>query len=583
MPPPRTSLSLRSPTRSGPIRHRPLTPPSSGGTRDRVSKVINAAKAWVDARAKLLESEVKRLKDETAAAIKANITAVEDEGAAAFRALRAWGDSQDGAVETWWQDSASNLESWADKTHETATTWAAAQGKLARLQMQRDLEAVRASVETQLVTEGEEAERFSKMAADQRQRFVDMVVTSEANRPNIATGLAAGVRQRVTVAQRAAVEDAFMADALALPSHQWKAMEALAQSKNASFKADVRSDTIYKSGEGKLGTDEKAIFDALTGLTPLELAAVKAHYATNYGDLYAHLDSEMSGDEWRRAKALMAGDRGIAAAEAIHDAVWGPGTDEKAIMDALRGLNPDERKAAEQYYQDQYGESLSSRLEGDMSGSELGQAKALLAGKIEEAEAYEIDAGLRGGVFSPDRETVTGVYDRVQQESLERAKAEGWTAAELDAEIARRNAVIEEKFGEKFAGVPAYSWGGGQSTLRTAITAAYPFDPANRKLINALADNDMATADAALMQTEREGVYADDSVLKGVVRKQYERAFERAQLDLGPETSQGIDRKLEAWEKAEAAKAKEGGRPPLTPRDRIDKRMEFQREADIKI
>jgi hypothetical protein len=508
---------------------------------------------------------------------------VEDEGAAAFRDLKAWGGAQDGAVETWWQDNAQNLESWADKAYDTATTWALVQGKLARLQMQRHLEGVRASVETQLVTEGEQAEQFSKKAANQRQRFVDMVVTSEANRSDIAKGLAAGVRLRVTTAERPAVEAAFLSDALALPSAQWAAMEALAQAKNSSFKADVKSDTIYKSGVDKIGTDEKAIFDALTGLTPLELAAVKAHYATFHGDLYADLDSEMSGDEWRRAKALMAGNRGVAAAEAIHDAVWGPGTDEKQIMEALRGLSADERKAAEEYYEKQYRESLSSRLEDDMSGSELGQAKALLAGKAEEAEAYQIDAGLRGGVLSPDRDTVTAVYDRVQQESLARAKAEGWTAAELDAEIARRNALIEEKFGEKFAGVPAYSWGGSQSTLRTAITAAYPFDPANRKLVNALADNDMATADAALMQTEREGVYADDSVLKGVVRKQYDRAFDRAQLDLGPETSQGVDRKLEGWEKAEDARRTKNKLPPLTPRERIDKRMEFQREADIKI
>lgn len=551
--------------------------------RERVSKAINAAKAWVDARAKQLDTEIKRLKAETAADIKADITAVEDEGAAAFRDLKAWGDAQDGAVDTWWQDNARNLESWADKAHETATTWALVQGKLARLQMQRDLEAVRASVETQLVTEGEQAEQFFKMAADKRQRFVDMVVTSETNRPDIAKGLAAGVRQRVTAAERPDVEAAFMADALALPESQWAAMEALAQSKDPSFKADVRSDTIYKSGVDKIGTDEKAIFDALTGLTPLELAAVKAHYATFHGDMYSDLDSEMSGDEWRRAKALMAGNRGIAAAEAIHDAVWGPGTNEKQIMDALRGLSADERKAAEDYYQSQYDESLSSRLEGDLSGSELGQAKALLAGKIEEADAYQIDAGLRGGVFSPDRDNVSAVYDRVQQESLARAKAEGWTSAELDAEISRRNAEIENKFGEKFAGVPAYSWGGSQSTLRTAITAAYPFDPANRKLINALADNDMVTADAALMQTEREGVYADDSVLKGVIRKQYDRAFDRTQLDLGPETSQGVDRKLEAWEKAEDARRKKEKLPPLTPRERIDKRMAFQREADTKI
>src|SRR5205085_6797503 len=126
----------------------------------------------------------------------------------------------------------------------------------------------------------------------------------------------------------------------------------------------------------------------------------------------------------------------------------------------------------------------------------------------------------------------------------------------------------------------AYNWGGSQSTLRTAITTAYPFDPANRKLVNALADNDLPTADAALMQTEREGVYADDSVLKGVVRKQYDRAFERAQLDRGPEFALRVDNGRKAWTDAHIDKKTGKIIRPFTEAEGTQKKMEPQRESD---
>ncbi|WP_157217421.1 hypothetical protein [Flavisphingomonas formosensis] len=560
----------------------PFTAAAEGKrARERMSAAINAAKAWAEERRKLLDGEVKRLKDEAAAQTKANITAVQDEGAAAFRALKAWGDTQDGAVESWWADSAKNLESWAGAAHDTATTWAQVQSKLARLQMQRDLEAISEGLEAKLATEGADAAKFAALPEEQRKRFVDKLVSDKDNRAGIGAGLAASMRQRVVEVDKPKVEAALEAEALALPTSEWKAMEALVQSKDSGFHADKRSDTIFKNGEDKIGTDEDAIYGALSGISPLGIAAVKAHYFETHGHtLDWALNDEMSGDELRRAENLLKGDKGAAAAEAIHDAVWGPGTNEKQVMDALRGLTEDERKRAIAYYKDQYDQDLSTRLAEDMSGADLGQVQALLEGKEGEADAIAIDGGLRGHVFSPDRDSVTAVYDRVQQESMAKAKANNWTSAELDAEIERRNGEIEKRFGEKFSGVPEYAWGRGQSTLKTAITAAYPFDPANRKLVNALAENDMPTADAALMQTEREGVYADDSVLKGVVRKQYDRAFDRAQLDRGPELAQRVDNGMKAWMDEHVDRKTGKIIKSYTEEEKINQRMKLQRESD---
>ncbi|HEY0421387.1 MAG TPA: hypothetical protein VGC80_17865, partial [Acetobacteraceae bacterium] len=334
-----------------------LTDPAAAqNARRRVSAATNTAKTWLAEQTRLLSVEVDRLKAQASAIAAGYITDVEAEGANAYRDLKAWGATQDGAAEGWWQDSVRELDRWADQTYQTATTWAGVQGRLARLEMQRDLQRIREEIDLQLTTKGEDAAKFAAMTAEQRRRFVDMVLASPQEQSNATSDLARGLEQRLVAANRPAFDDQIMAEVVALPKEQWEAIEYLARSKNQDFSAASRSDLIYKSGVDKIGTDEDAIFGALGGLQPIELEAVKKHYANFHGDLYNDLDSELSGDEWRRAQALMRGDAGGAAAEAIHDAVFGPGTNEKEIMTALRGLTPQQRIEADKHYRDQYGQ-----------------------------------------------------------------------------------------------------------------------------------------------------------------------------------------------------------------------------------
>ena len=548
-----------------------------------VSRAINAAKAWFDTQKKLFETTVTTLKAETATTTAANIKGIQDQGALAFRALKSWGDTQDGATESWWADSARNLEIWADKASDTASTWADAKGKLARMQMQRDLETINSEVEMQLVTKGAEAAEFEKLPSEQRRKIVDSVVTGADNRADIGKSLAGTLRNDVTTSQRKAVEAALLADAMAIPIDQFDAIEKLAKAKNPNFNAATRSNTLFKYGEDKIGTNESAIYGVLTGVSPLEMNAIKGHYEARHGhSLEWALKDELSGDEERRGLELLKGNKGAAAAEAIHDAMWGPGTNEKVIKDALRSLTPTERDQAIQYYLDTYKVDLKARLAEDMGGSDLKETEALLAGDKGSADAIVYDDALRDRAFGPDRDAILGIHDRIREESLATAKQEGWTADELDAEITRRNTEIEARFGEKFGNDAAYAHGGGGSTLRTAIIIGYKFDPANRTLIHALADNDMPTADAALMQTERNGIYADDDVLKGVVRKQYDRGHDRALLDRGPEEAEGIKVDMKAWHDSHFDKT---GRlvTPFSKGEEKDQRTKLQRASDARL
>lgn len=64
-------------------------------------------------------------------------------------------------------------------------------------------------------------------------------------------------------------------------------------------------------------------------------------------------------------------------AEKIHKAITGPGADDKAITDALSGLNKKDKDQLEKEYKKKYGRSLDDDLRGKVSGSD---EKSILSG-----------------------------------------------------------------------------------------------------------------------------------------------------------------------------------------------------------
>jgi len=562
------------------------TPPSGvlelASARRRVNTAINRAREWKDTQVQTLTAQVRRMKADVTATINANIRDVEDQGASAFRELHTWGDTQEGANEQWWTDTVTRLDGWAERAHDTATTWADAEARLARLELQRELQRIRMTAEEQINADADSAAGYARLSEGQKRNYIVNIV-STMHEPDFISQMGEHLFDRQIEMEKASIEPAVESQLGALPRGNWADIEFAAKAKNPSFDAAARANAIYSAGYDKVGTDESTIYQQLQNLRPIELDAVTKKYNDRRGSdtaLYDDLDSELSGDEWRRAQDLMAGDPGAAAAEAIHDAVWGPGTNEAQIMEVLRGLNnlpADQRDAARarvnQIYLERYGESLDTVLRGDLSGSELGQAQALSEGRMADAEAYEVDYALRGG-WSRDAGAAAAVYDRIRTESMELARENNWTAAEFDAEVARRNAALDSSFGQQFSTVSNYNWGSG-STLENAIGYTFAFDRGNRDMLNAYATGDVEGIDAGRMEAERNGTYADDEVMGGVVRAQFTRAMDRVQLDRGPELRAGVDARL----RTETDAARAAG-TPLTPRQIMDRRMELDRERD---
>jgi hypothetical protein len=145
------------------------------------------------------------------------------------------------------------------------------------------------------------------------------------------------------------------------------------------------------------GTDEDAIYGALTSRTPDDIEEIKDAYFIAYDTtLLADLRDEMSGDELARAERLLQGTaapgaRATAAetaaatrataraiAEQLRDAMAGLGTEEDQIYNALEGRTQGEIGAIRTEYLALTGRRLEEDLIDDLSGDELRRALDLL-------------------------------------------------------------------------------------------------------------------------------------------------------------------------------------------------------------
>lgn len=132
----------------------------------------------------------------------------------------------------------------------------------------------------------------------------------------------------------------------------------------------------------QLGTDEDAIYAALTGRTVAERQAIKAAYTRLTGrQLEADLRDELSGSELTHALMLL--NQGFLQPEdQIFLAVTGAGTDEETLFRVLAEIRNDRNKiknAIDQYAAKGYGNMLDD-IHDDLSGSEKEEAIEMLHG-----------------------------------------------------------------------------------------------------------------------------------------------------------------------------------------------------------
>ncbi len=142
-----------------------------------------------------------------------------------------------------------------------------------------------------------------------------------------------------------------------------------------------------------LGTDETAIYAALSGRNQTQLNEISATYRSLFSrDLHADLLDELTAGELRRLaiSGAMAADTvadpastelseqlARAVAVQLQAAMSGLGTDETAVYAALTGRTVAERELIRAQYLDLTGRDLLAELRSEFSGSEFIHAKML--------------------------------------------------------------------------------------------------------------------------------------------------------------------------------------------------------------
>ncbi|MCC2659202.1 MAG: hypothetical protein K0Q76_4310, partial [Panacagrimonas sp.] len=367
----------------------------------------------------------------------------------------------------------------------------------------------------------------------------------------------------------------FEQELLAKPDDDADTLNDIQRTINPRFDAGKIVQTVHAQLDN-FDSDEATILKSLEGLSAFEGSIVRKLYRSIHRiDMDFHMAQALDSDEQDQARLRLKGDNAAADAAALDYAFGTINTDEKAIMDLLRGRTLEQIAEIKAEYKRRYGKDLDVALNENLDeGNEQNQAGALIRGDKEAADAIAIDEAMRGGLFGwgTDNEEIEATYKRVHDEVLAQAQREGWNSQQMEAELRRRTGRIESEFNERYKNVEEYQdpANPGHSVMQNAISSEMDPGP-ERDLANALRTNDPIAADAARIEIERQGLWASDEKINNVLTNQYERALQETRLDQGPARQARVNRLREKLSRAD---------PPLSEEAISVEVMKLERQME---
>jgi hypothetical protein len=499
-----------------------------GDAESRTQAMVESRKAtdWADARIKEVDDKAAQLKDEANELVKQATSRLREAGDTAREKIRDWAAASQGKQRSWWDRLWDMIKDWGSQAKADNSAWEEQRNAESRDAIVSDMQLL-TDVRTAIDTGNQAAieEKLKGLDATQRELVMAYIKGGGQNGIGFVGMMAVG-----RLVSRRVPELVTKWEDRAVAEWGWLDLNLLAAARNQGFNASTLGNQVH-AAVAVAGTDEDKLFNALgQARTKVERAALEKFYLETFKtSIQSDVKSDTEGffgdsEEWDRAKALLEGKGDEADATAIHDAISGIGTDEKAINDALRGKSDAERRAIMKAYKEKYGVDLKADLAGDMEDAELDIATALLEGNEAAATAAEIEAAMEGA--GTDEAAITKAYERIREEVEAKARAKGMSAAEVQAEVERRNAEVRKVFNEKYG----KNWTGeGEDALAKAM--GEELGGAEHELGKALAAADQTEIDAAKARVEHESFYTDDKKIEDLLRNQHKRAKTEVTLD----------------------------------------------------
>jgi len=175
-----------------------------------------------------------------------------------------------------------------------------------------------------------------------------------------------------------------------------------------------------------LGTDNKVLINIVCGRDRDHLQKVRAEFQKNEKrDLVKDIKSETSGHYEDLVTGLVLSEAEYRA-KVVHDACWGPGTDDCALIDVLCTLNGPQIQSMKAAYTTMFKKDPTKIVHGDTSGNYCKLLEALLTGRkavagVDQATmSSDLDALFRAteGKIGTDAKTMIEILSTRSAEHL---------------------------------------------------------------------------------------------------------------------------------------------------------------------
>jgi hypothetical protein len=493
---------------------------------------------WAATQTLELSRQFAALKSEAATTIKSYRDGMRSALESAKELLRQWAEEKISQQESWWEHLIRMFREWMQDAQDDSAAWEEARNEALRDSLVGDLQMID-DIHAAAASGVDMNAHIQERGLDHAQAAVlQTYFGGDPKKPRDAVGaVAAGMRMRVRMARKPGIIEFLKSEVMRKPDEDWRQLGRIGNAEKPPFDVVALASDLHHAMD-QWGTDEDKIYQALAGLTPVQARAIRAHYQLRYHrSLDEHLEDEMSDAELTRAQALLEGNQTLADVatlyEAMHGGLTGIGTDEDAIMLVLRNKTLEERTAIIAEYKKQYGIDLKADLKGELddgwsSHHDFDRATALMQGDTAKADAIGLDQAMHGGITGAgtDEDAITRIYEQTRSEVEAEAARKGWSTAEMEAEVKRRNRAIEASYESKY-GDPSKP--NQQSALRKAF--ASELSGPELDLANALADNDVTAADAARLEVERQSFITSDDTVNKILESQYTRARKDVERD----------------------------------------------------